>query len=66
MNNKHQKMPVSAPKSYKINKLSNSEPQIKKRGSNYILIAILFIVYMKLNFAAILNFFPLNLLVSNV
>ena len=59
-------MLVSAPKSHKINKLSNSEPQMKKRGLIYILIAILFLVHMKVNFAAILFFFFSNLLVSNV
>ena len=48
---------VSAPKSHKINTLSNYEPQLKKRGLIYILIAILFLVYMKVNFAGILNFF---------
>ena len=50
-------MLVSAPKSHKINKLNNSEPQKKRRGLIYILIAILFLVYMKVNFAAILDFF---------
>ena len=39
-----------------INKFTNSEPQIKK-SLIYILIAILFLVYMKVNFAAILFFF---------
>ena len=38
----------------------------KKRSLIYILIAILFLVYMKVNFAAILDFFFRNLLVSNV
>ena len=47
----------SATKSHKINKLSNSEPQIKKTGLIYILIAILFLVHMKVNVAAILDFF---------
>ena len=48
---------VSAPNSYKINKLSNSEPQIRKWGWNYFLIAILFLVHMEMNFTAIFDFF---------
>ena len=46
------------PNSHKINKLSYSEPPIKKIiGSIFILIAIMFLVYVKVNFAAILVFF---------
>ena len=56
MNSKHQKC-LFRPQVTKINKLSNSEPQIKKTGLIYILIAILFLVHMKVNFAAILDFF---------
>ena len=54
------------PKSYKINKLSNFEPEIEKRGLIIILIIILLLVHMKLNFAAFFVFFHLNLFVDNV
>ena len=37
---------VSASKSYKINKSSNSVPQIKKIGLIYISIAILFFLFV--------------------
>ena len=48
---------VSVPKSYKINELSNSVRQMTKRGLTYISIVILFVFYMKVNFAALSDFF---------
>ena len=38
---------------------------MKKRCLVHILIVLLFLVHMKVNFAAILDFFHLNLLLSN-
>ena len=40
-----------------IKKLNNIEPQIKKTCLIYILVVIFFIVHMKVNFAAIIDFF---------
>ena len=43
INNKNQKCLFWPPDSYKINKLSNFEPHIRKTGLNYFLIAICFL-----------------------
>ena len=51
---------------YKIKKLSNYVGRIAKISLPYISIAVLFLVHMKLNFAAILYFFFSNVLVNNV
>ena len=59
MNNKQQKCFFSGPKSYTIIKMCNFAAQIIKICFIYILIVILFLVQMKV------NFFHLNLLVSN-
>ena len=61
-------MCVSAPKSYRNHNLSRLEPQIiKKKNFNLHFDShFVFFAHMKVNVAASLNFFHLNLLVDNV
>ena len=53
----YQKCFFRAPSHTKYKKMSKFEAQIIKRCFIYILIVILFLVHMKVNFAAILDFF---------
>ena len=48
-----------------LHELINPEPHIR-RGLTYVLKAILFLVHIKVNIAAILDFFLLNVLASNI
>ena len=64
MNNKHHKCSCR-PQVIQNKIFINFEPHIKKTCLICILIVILFLGNMKVNFAAILDFFHLNLLVSN-
>ena len=65
MYNKHQKC-FFGPQVIQNKKWGNFGQQIKKRCFIYILIVVLFLVQKKLNLAANLTFFHVNLLVSNL
>ena len=65
MNNKHQKY-LFRPQVLQKKNIEQFRATNKKRGLMSILIVILFLVHMKVNFAAILDFFNLISRVSNV